>query len=105
MKLKLLTALALGLLATVIVKGDIVIYPTSIANGAGGSEPPGCPGHYIGFANYTKTIAQGWGWKTNGTVHTASVTNRSDVKVEYLGKLGDKSCATNTVSVPDPTLS
>lgn len=66
-----------------------------------------CPGSYVCYLNYKKTIAQGWGWKpsTNTTVHTASDTNRTDTWVEALGKYGDVHCGVQTVTVPHPPAS
>jgi Immunoglobulin domain len=73
---------------------------------SGGSQGT-CPGPYAGYVNYTKTVVQGWGWapSTGTTVHTATDTNRTDTKVQYLGKFGDKNCQQTTVTVPDPTFS
>jgi len=64
-----------------------------------------CPGGYIGKAEYTKTVSQGWGWPPTGTVHTATDTNRSDTKVEFLGKSSDTGCNQTTVTVPHPPTS
>jgi hypothetical protein len=64
-----------------------------------------CPGGYAGYASYTKTTAQGWGWAPTNTVHTATDTNRSDTKVEFLGKLNDTGCNQTSVTVPHPTTS
>jgi len=64
-----------------------------------------CPGGYVGYASYSKTVAQGWGWAPTNTVHTATDTNRPDTKVEFTGKIGDSGCNQTTVTVPDPTAS
>ena len=66
-----------------------------------------CPGPYAGYVNYRKTLADGWGWacSTNTTIHTASDATRTDTKVEYLGKLGDRGCSQTTVQTPDPPVS
>ena len=64
-----------------------------------------CPGGYIGYISYTKTVAQGWGWAPTNTVHTATDTNRADTKVEFSGKNGDSGCNQTKVTVPDPTAS
>ena len=80
------------------------VYATPVtSSGTKGS----CPGSYVGYVNYTKTVAQGWGWApTSGTsIHTATDTTRTDTKVEYGGKLYDTGCNQTTVSVPDPTYS
>jgi hypothetical protein len=64
-----------------------------------------CPGYYAGYVNYTKTIAQGWGWApaTNTTtVFTASDGGgRTDTKIMYGGKFGDTGCGVTTVTIPN----
>lgn len=84
--------------------GSVTVWSTPVvSSGSSGS----CPGSYAGYANYTKTLAQGWGWApTSGTTtHTATDLNRMDTKVQYSGKLGDGDCNQTSVSVPDPTYS
>ena len=61
-----------------------------------------CPGGYTGYVIYTKTVAQGWGWAPTNTVHTATDTNRTDTKVEFLGKLNDIGCNQTTVAIVQP---
>ncbi len=71
----------------------------------GGGGSGSCPGPYVGYVNYTKTIANGWGWKpdTNTTtVFYAMDANRTNTKIEYVGKFGDNSCAKTKVTVPNP---
>ncbi len=79
--------------------GVLTIYapPTP---GMGGSGT-GCPGTYVGLVNYTKTIANGWGWKPDLTtnIHTACDPYMSGTKVEYLGKSADRGCDTNCVTI------
>jgi hypothetical protein len=74
-------------------------------NGSQGS----CPGKYAGYINYTKTIANGWGWApdtSNGnTIFTAADTNRMDTKIEYGGEYGDNACNQTSVTVPNPAMS
>lgn len=74
-----------------------------LAGGNSGS----CPGAYAGYVSYTKTVSQGWGWApTAGTaLHTATDDNRTDTKVQYLGKSGDLGCNQTSVPVPHPTAS
>lgn len=73
-----------------------------VSSGSSGS----CPGAYIGYVSYTKTIQNGWGWApdtTNGnTIFTATDTNRSNTKVVYLGEFGDGGCNQTSVTVPNP---
>jgi hypothetical protein len=75
--------------------------------GSGGTGT--CPGHYAGYVNYTKTSQQGWGWApdtSNGnTIFTASDTNRSDTKIQYVGPYGDNGCNQTAVTVPNPAIS
>ena len=82
----------------------VTVYATPVTSGGSGGT---CPGAYVGYVNYTKTAAQGWGWAPDSgtTTHTATDTNRVDTKVQYAGKLGDTSCNQTTVTVPDPTYS
>lgn len=83
---------------------DIVIYPSKIVSGNGGSCS-GCPGKYAGYVNYSKTVAQGYGWKpdTNATSWTATDTNRSNTKVQVEGAFSDINCGATKVSVsPTP---
>jgi hypothetical protein len=68
----------------------------------------GCPGPYAGYVNYIKPVSQGWGWApTSGvTLHTAADgTQRTDTKIEYVGKNGDRGCNQTIVTVPDPSYS
>jgi hypothetical protein len=76
--------------------------PTA-SSGSSGS----CPGSYVGYVNYTKTVAQGWGWEPSAdtSVHTATDTNRADTKLYYYGKSADSGCNQTTVSVPHPAYS
>ncbi len=72
----------------------------------GGGTIGTCPGSFAGYINYTKTIAQGWGWvpATNTTtIFTASDgSGRTDTKIAYGGKYGDTGCNQTTVTVPNP---
>ena len=76
---------------------------------SGGGSQGTCPGTYAGYVNYTKTIAQGWGWApdtiNHNTIFTATDTNRVNTKVEYVGKYGDNGCNQTTVTVPNPPTS
>jgi hypothetical protein len=69
----------------------------------GGGSQGSCPGAYAGYVNYTKTVSQGWGWAPDsGTVHTARDNTRSNTKVTYYGRNGDKGCNQTAVTVPNP---
>jgi hypothetical protein len=74
--------------------------------GSGGQGS--CPGHYIGYVNYLPGT-NGWGWmpdKTNGnTIFTASDTNRTNTKIQYVGEYGDIGCNQTTVTIPNPPFS
>jgi len=82
--------------------GPITVYGTPIlSNGSSG----GCPGKYVGYVTYSKPPSQGWGWAPiAGMAHTATDTNRTDTKVQYVGLYGDNGCNQTTVSV-NPTYS
>jgi hypothetical protein len=84
--------------------GTLTLFgPPVFSSGSQGT----CPGTYAGYVNYTKTVSQGWGWApaTDTTVHTASDNNRTDTKVQYVGKYGDVGCNQTSVAVPHPTYS
>lgn len=76
--------------------------------GSGGSGS-GCPGHYAGYINYTKTSQQGWGWAPDTTggnnVFIASDANRTDTKVQYIGGYGDGGCNQTAVTLPTQPMS
>ena len=64
-----------------------------------------CPGSFVGYVNYTKTISQGWGWTpiSGATVLTASDGGgRTDTIIAYMGKYGDTGCNPTTVTIPYP---
>jgi hypothetical protein len=88
---------------TITPHDDIVVYsfPTT---SSGSSES--CPGAYTGYINYILAPPI-WGFvpSTNATVYTASDTNRTDTKVEYVGAYGDEGCAQTTVTIPYPAVS
>ncbi len=84
--------------------GPITVYGWPVvSSGNQGS----CPGAYAGYVNYIKTVSQGWGWAPTAgtTLHTASDGNRTDTKVQYVGKFGDVGCNQTIVTVPHPTYS
>jgi hypothetical protein len=81
--------------------GEITVYGFPVVSGGGSGN---CPGKYSGYVNFTKTMAQGWGWApTAGATHVASDTNRMDTKIMFTGQYGDSSCASNGVTVLNPT--
>jgi len=84
--------------------GSITVFGTPVMSGGGQGN---CPGPYVGYVSYARTIAQGWGWApTAGTsVHTATDLNRTDTKVQYFGKFGDPGCNQTSVTVPHPPYS
>jgi hypothetical protein len=87
---------------TAMAGDQITVYGAPVL---GGGSSGSCPGTYAGYVNYTKTVAQGWGWvpSTNTTVHTASDgAGRTDTKVLYVGRSGDNGCDQTTVAIPDP---
>lgn len=85
--------------------GQIVVFTFPVT---GSGSQGTCPGAYTGYANYTKTASQGWGWapSANTSIHTASDgTARTDTKIEYVGRYLDSGCDQTTVTVPHPTFS
>lgn len=67
-----------------------------------------CPGKYAGYVNYTKTIAQGWGWapSTNTTTFTAADGGgRTDTSIVYGGLSYDSGCNQTSVTIPNPPYS
>jgi hypothetical protein len=90
---------------TALTGDQITVYGAPVL---GGGSSGSCPGTYAGYVNYTKTVAQGWGWapSTNTTVHTAADgAGRTDTKIVYGGRSGDSACGQTTVTIPDPTFS
>lgn len=81
--------------------GPIIVFGTPFI---GGGSKGGCPGPYAGYVIYTKPASQGWGWAPTGTLHTATDTNRTDTKIEYVGNYGDSGCAQTGVTI-NPTYS
>ena len=82
----------------------VTLWATPVpSSGSSGS----CPGPYKGYINYTRTVAQGWGWapSTNTTVHTAEDTNSVNTKVQFVGRSGDSGCNQTIATVPDPSIS
>jgi hypothetical protein len=83
----------------------VVFGPPVLASGGTGT----CPGHYAGYVNYTKSVTNGWGWApdtNNGnTIFTASDTNRTNTKIEYVGEFGNNGCNQATVTIPNPPIS
>jgi hypothetical protein len=84
----------------------VVVY--SFAYQGGGAQGQ-CPGPYNAYVAFTKSYQNGWGWTpdtTNGnTLFTATDTNASNTKVQFLGEYGDNGCAQTTVTVPNPPMS
>jgi len=85
--------------------GPIVVFGLpKISGGTQGS----CPGSYAGYINFTKTVAQGWGWvpSTNTTIHTASDGGgRTDTSIVYVGRNIDSGCNLTSVTIPNPPYS
>jgi hypothetical protein len=85
--------------------GPIIVFGTPLS---GGGTKGSCPGPYIGFVAYTKTLSEGWGWApiAGATVLTATDgSGRTDTKIQYCGAYGDSGCAQTTVTIPYPPFS
>jgi hypothetical protein len=85
--------------------GSVIVvfgFPLQSMGGSGS-----CPGRYSGYVNYTKTVAQGWGWtpSSTNTVYTCTDTNATNTKLGYTGDYGDWGCNQTTVTVPYPAMS
>ncbi len=103
MRTRFLT-LIVTLAASIAFCADIVIYPTIVVK-QHGTSITGCVGGYEGYANYTKPIASGWGWSpdtNNFTTFSATDTNTTTTKIQYLGRLGDIGCNQTTVVLQTP---
>lgn len=92
---------------TVVADGNasITVLGTPVlGSGSQGS----CPGSYIGYVHYSKSISDGWGWspKSGATTLTAADgSGRTDTKILYFGLYGDMGCAQTMVTIPYPPLS
>jgi len=100
------SATAAGVTANgVLGGGPIVVLGTPLlSNGSKNS----CPGPYVGYVAYSKTISQGWGWAptAGATVLTAADgSGRTDTKIQYVGAYGDNGCGQTTVTIPYPPVS
>jgi len=81
---------------------DVTVFATPVTSSGSNGV---CPGSYVGYVYYTKTVANGWGWApaTNTTVFTAADGGgRSDTKIVFLGKSNDTGCNQTTVMAPNP---
>jgi hypothetical protein len=100
------SATAAGVTANgVLGGGPIVVMGTPLA---GHGSQGGCPGTYVGYVAYSKTISQGWGWAptAGATVLTAADgSGRTDTKIQYVGAYGDNGCGQTTVTIPYPPVS
>jgi hypothetical protein len=91
----------------VVTPADFVGQPIVVSGGPKASNgiQGTCPGSFVGYVNYTKTIAQGWGWTpiSGAPVLTASDGGgRTDTKIGYVGEYGDTGCGQTTVTIPNP---
>jgi Ig-like domain-containing protein len=79
--------------------GSITVFGTPIVSTGGTGT---CPGPYAGYVLYSKTLPQGWGWvpSVGSTIHTATDLNRTDTKIQAIGKWGDVWCNQTSVLVP-----
>jgi hypothetical protein len=84
--------------------GVITVFGAPVMNSGGSGS---CPGPFSGYVNYMRPISQGWGWAptTNTSVLSAADLNRSDTKVQAMGKNVDIYCDQSTVNIPTPAYS
>lgn len=90
--------------ATITAGEEMTVFGLPVVSGGSYGN---CPGPYAGYVNFTKTVAQGWGWKpdSNTTVHAACDGVRSDTKIQYGGKYGDNACDQACVTLPETPMS
>jgi hypothetical protein len=81
--------------------GTLTLFGGPVFSGGGSGN---CPGPYLGYVNYTKPVAQGWGWAPSAgtTVHTAMDGIRTDTKIQFVGKYGDMGCNQTSVTLSNP---
>jgi hypothetical protein len=84
----------------------VVVFGSPVVSGGSSGT---CPGPYTGYVSYSKTAQQGWGWAPDTTggnnIFTATDTNRTDTKIQYLGAYGDNGCNQTTVTLPTSPVS
>lgn len=82
--------------------------PTLVVYGlpvSGGGSSGSCPGKYSGYVTFVPTNGWGFAPATNATTYSATDTNLTTTKVQYVGAYGDVGCNQTTVTIPYPTLS
>lgn len=85
--------------------GPITVMGTPLS---GSGRQGTCPGPYVGYVAYTKTVSQGWGWAPTPGVTTltaADGSGRTNTKVQYFGAYGDTGCGQTSVTIPYPPAS
>lgn len=82
----------------------LVVFGAPIVSGGGNNN---CPGKYSGYATYAPPSGSGWGFQpaSGATVLTATDTNLTTTKVQYIGCYGDIGCDQTTVTVTYPAMS
>ena len=80
--------IALALIITLIsLSGFAQTNVITSTNWTGTSATIICGKRYVGYINFYKTAANGWGYKTNSFPYSFTATNGNFVS--YLGKFGD----------------
>ncbi len=97
------SATGAGVMANGVLGGGPIVVSggPKASNGTQGT----CPGSFVGYVIYSKTISQGWGWTpiSGATTLTASDGGgRTDTFITYMGKYGDTGCGQTTVTIPYP---
>jgi hypothetical protein len=80
----------------------VVVYALPVVSSGGSGT---CPGPYKGYVNYYPSSGWGWAPAAGTNVYTATDTNRTNTKVQYLGEYGDNGCAETSVTIPYPATS
>lgn len=85
---------------------ELVVWSQTPVWTGGKTNTPGCPGGYIGYANYIKPAVDGWGWSpdTNSPAHFATDILANYNPITYLGYYLDSDCSVGGVVV-SPTYS
>jgi len=81
----------------------LTLYASALTNS------PNCAGgNCAGYASYSKSFTNGWGYipVTNGnTTFSAAYTNQANVNVQANGKQGQNLCShSNSVVIPNPPI-
>ena len=76
----------------------LTVYGSPVVSSGGSGD---CPGPYVAYVNYRKSVSQGWGWVADhgvgNTTHSATDINFNDTKVQAVGPVNDNFCQPTSV--------